>query len=81
MIIMKRRVAIGILRDAIEKRGSLGKEKLAMETGLVSVATLNRMLSTGDAPNRMSREKLASAVQVSIDELFPEAEQVKRKTK
>lgn len=62
-----------LIRQAIESRGHQGWEKLALETGVVSVFTLARIISSKNAPNRMARDAIARVLNQPVDVLFPPA--------
>lgn len=76
---MNRTVNVELLKAAFDERGNLGKEKLALETGVVTVNALDKMISTRKAPRPISRERLSRALRVSQDVLFPEVNTSQKK--
>lgn len=79
---MTKTVNKAVLMDAIAKREPLGKEKLALESEIVPVSAIDKMLCRNPRVPRKAtaRFKLSKAIGVPEPVLFPEARPRRRKT-
>jgi transcriptional regulator with XRE-family HTH domain len=69
-----RTVNAELIRGWIKANGPLGKEKLAVASG-VTVSLLEKIVCRQKGPPSMDRAtRISKVIGVSLDELFPEAE-------
>lgn len=78
---VSRTVNVELIRSAIESRGHHGWEKLALETQVVTVFALAKVLSSKRAPNPLAQEAISRVLQQPVDVVFPPIPEKPRRKK